>query len=94
MTFEDDFWRTLDRVAQGGPWPEPIAYMVLDHSVSPGVHIAGRDGRGRRYMVCSPSVMDAVKYKGFDITSVDTLAPIVGVQVFRREDLPDGWPDS
>lgn len=93
MTFEDDFRRAVESVAM----PEPIAYLVLDHDVAPGVHFAGRDGRGRRFMRCSPSVMDAarhVKYCGFDIAALEAVAPLTGVQVFRREDLPEGWPDS
>jgi hypothetical protein len=96
MSIADDI-AAAQRALQGRP--EPIAYLVLDHDVAPGDHVEGRDGRDRRYVRCSPSVMDAarhVKYGGLAVAAVRLADGILsvpfGFPVYRREDLPEGWP--
>lgn len=94
MSLPDDLRRMQAEL--GAVAPDPVVYLVLDHAVAPGVHLAGRDARGRRFMRVSPSVMDAarhVKYGGFTVAEIDAVAPIFAMQVFRLEDLPAGWPE-
>lgn len=74
---------------------EPLPYIVLDHAVPPGSHVEGRDGRGRKYIQCSPSLMDAVARSPFEGRGQSSAGQsLVGMRVYRREDLPGGWPGA
>lgn len=76
---------------------EPLPYIVLDHGIPPGSHVDGRDGRGRKYIQCSPSLMDAIArgpFEGRGQSSAGTLQSLVGMPVYRRADLPEGWPGA
>jgi hypothetical protein len=76
---------------------EPLPYIVLDHAIPPGSHVDGRDGRGRKYIQCSPSLMDAVArspFEGRGQSSAGSLQSLVGMPVYLRSDLPGGWPGA
>lgn len=95
MKFDEVFRRMQERVREAVA-ADPVVYLVLDHDVEPGAHEDGRDGRGRRYMRCSPSVMDAVRRDPFEArgqSGPGTLQSLTGIPVYLRQDLADGWPE-
>ena len=75
--------------------PEPVAYIVLDHSWSHALPaVDGHDAKGRRYVLTSPAVLDEMRYVRVGEEPLNLSASIFGVPVFRRESLPEGWPDA
>lgn len=80
--------------------PEPIAYIVLDHSWSMELPYAdGHDADGRRYILTSPAVLDEMqhrKWQGLSILSSPTevTAHLAAIPVYRREHLHEGWPEE
>lgn len=86
-----DWFADLQRMQkQIDALPEPLAYIVLDHAWSPGLpRVEGRDAQGRRYAIVSPAIRDEVKN-----IKADGAPPLWGVPIYRREDLPEGWPDA
>jgi hypothetical protein len=67
--------------------PAMLDYIVLEHW-HPSRSIDGRDAQGRRYLRVSAAVLDEVRYvKGAP-------APITGIPVYKRADMPEGWPDA
>lgn len=73
--------------------PEPV-YIVLDHSWSPSLpRVEGRDSRGRKYVLFSPAVLDAVRHVGRDEPR-GQLVQLMGIPLYRREDMSEGWPDA
>lgn len=75
--------------------PEPLAYIVLDHAVTNGKTIEERDGRGRKYVRVPPSILDAVKHIKEQPARLGTSilpASLTGIPLYRREDMPEGWP--
>lgn len=92
----DDLRRMMDELRD---LPEPLAYIVLDPNWSPSLpHVEGHDAKGRCYIVVSPAVLDEMKHikaHGINVLSSMIVPPsLSGVPVYRREDLPEGWPDS
>lgn len=93
----DDLRRMQEQLAS---LPEPIAYIVLDHGWPPGLpHGEGRDANGKRYVLCSPSVLDAAKYQKYGEINIvsDPLgvaARLAAIPLYRREDMHEGWPDA
>jgi hypothetical protein len=77
--------------------PDPIRYIVLDHAHPPGARPReGRDAAGRKYVVASPSIRDALQTHGSGEAASPGHIPIGqwGVPVYLRGDLPTGWPNS
>jgi hypothetical protein len=68
---------------------EAVAYIVLDHGTPATGHIDAYDGLGRRYIQCSPAVLDSVRY----VRAGEESPSMFGIPVYRRESLPDGWPN-
>jgi hypothetical protein len=86
MTAFADFQRLSERLQT---LPESVAYIVLDHGTPATGHIDAHDGRGRRYIQCSPAVLDSVRY----VRAGEESPSMFGIPVYRRESLPDGWPN-
>lgn len=84
--------------------PEPIAYIVLDHGWSHELPVVdGHDAKGRRYLLTSPAVLDELEHRRISVGGVDVRALIsgevaasglLGIPVYRREDMTEGWPDA
>lgn len=79
--------------------PEPIAYIVLDHAMPTVSYIDDHDARGRRYVQVTPAVLDECRHAkgpfGLDVLTHDSVAPgLLGIPVYRREDMAEGWPDA
>ena len=74
--------------------PEPISYIVTDHDVPPSTLYKQRDGKGRLYVHTTPAMFDEVRHVRVSDEPLDIGASIFGVPVFKREDLPEGWPDA
>jgi hypothetical protein len=66
---------------------------VLDHSCPLSAWTDDEDAYARRYVRCSPSLLDAVRHRRPDLPSALALMPLAAIPVYRREDLYDGWPD-
>lgn len=83
----DDLKAMRDKLAA---LPEPVAYIVLDHSWSPSLpHVRGHDARGKLYVLGSPAVLDAVRH----VPLGEQPRPLLGIPVYRRENMPEGWPE-
>lgn len=74
--------------------PEPIAYIVLDHAAPVGRLPEQRDAQGRKYVRCSPSLLDAVVHIKPEADGRSFAQRLSGIPVYRREDMPEGWPDA
>jgi hypothetical protein len=73
--------------------PEPLAYIVLDHSMRRADKVEERDGHGRKYLRMPPSVMDALLHRRAEPDLGAIASPsLTGIPVHRREDMPEGWP--
>lgn len=92
MSFFEDFKEMCDKLAA---LPEPVAYIVLDHGWSlelPAVD--GHDNQGRRYVLCSPALLDEMKHtKWKNEYRRGSLLPLE-VPIYRRENMPEGWPEK
>lgn len=74
--------------------PMPVDYMVLDPAVPSGTHTEGRDGLGKKYVRVPAGALDGAWLPGATPTgSGRALGALYGINVYRREDLPSGWPD-
>lgn len=83
--------------------PEPVAYIVLDHAWSHKLPVVkGHDAKGRLYVLTSPAVLDEVEHRRISVGGLDVRALIsgeaaaaglLGIPVYRREDMTEGWPD-
>jgi hypothetical protein len=83
----DDLKAMRDKLAA---LPEPVAYIVLDHSWSPSLpHVRGYDARGKLYVLGSPAVLDSVRHARPE----EAPSPLFGVPIYRRENMPEGWPE-
>jgi hypothetical protein len=61
----------------------------------PGVdRIEERDGHGKKFLRVSPRVLDEVKQVKSERRAIlDLVTPgLTGIPLYRREDLPEGWP--
>ena len=79
--------------------PECVAYIVLDHDMPTVSYIDNHDAKGRRYLRVTPAIMDGVEHRkgpgGINVLSHDSIAPgLIGVPIYRREDMSEGWPDA
>lgn len=89
---------------QIGDMPEPVAYIVLDHGWSPGLPLVkGHDAKGRLYVLTSPAMLDELEHRRVSVGGLDVRALIsgevaaaglLGIPVYRREDMEEGWPDA
>lgn len=93
--------RSEDPMAQLLRWneqikalPEPLAYIVLDHSMTGIDRVEERDGRGKKFLRVSPAVLDEIKHCKAEPTPVSGILPpaLTGIPLYRREDMPEGWP--
>lgn len=84
-----DLRALMRRVAE---LPKAVSYIVLDHSCPPAAWTEDEDAYARRYVRCSPSMLDEVRHRR-EATILDGLTAPVGIPVYRREDLYDGWPN-
>lgn len=84
----DDFVRMSQAIKA---LPEPVSYIVLDnHPVFAHGHHDEHDAQGRRYIRCSPGLLDSLNR----VRAGFVPKPLFGVNVYRREDMPEGWPDA
>lgn len=84
--------------------PEPVAYIVLDHSWSHKLPVVkGHDAKGRLYVLTSPAVLDELEHRRISVGGLDVRALIsgevaasglLGIPVYRREDMAEEWPDA
>lgn len=73
--------------------PEPVAYIVLDHSWSHRLPVVkGRDAQGRLYVLASPAVLDEMRHERGPRSVL--APPVFGVPIYRRENMCEGWPDA
>lgn len=88
-----DLRKWMERVKE---LPEPIAYIVLDHGWDARLpYVDGHDAQGRRYVLCSPAVLDEARhYPTGSPHPQGALGPLIGIPVHRRDQMPEGWPDS
>lgn len=70
--------------------PEPVAYIVLEHW-HPSRVLDGRDAKGRTYVRVSAAILDEVRHTNEPPTG---LAALTGIPVYKRENMPEGWPDA
>jgi hypothetical protein len=71
--------------------PKPVSYVVLDNDpVFAHGHHDEEDAQGRRYIRCSPGLLDNLKHVRAGLVP----NPLFGISVYRREDMPGGWPDA
>lgn len=73
--------------------PAPVDYMVLDPAVSSGTHTEGRDALGKRYVRVPATALDGLGMPKRPTPDANVLGAVRGIDVYRREDLPSGWPD-
>lgn len=89
----------LKAMEQAARIPKPaLSYIVLDHSWSPSLPIVrGQDAQGRNYALCSPAMLDELRHvKHEEQPKGESILPASfgGVFVYKREDMPEGWPDA
>lgn len=72
--------------------PEPISYIVLDHSVDIREVKQSRDKNNKKFLRTHPSVMDALK-KAAPRSVLDP-PDFSGIPIYKRSDMPAGWPDE
>ena len=71
--------------------PKPISYIVLDPSWE-GEHEDAEDGSGRRYLLCSSAILDEMRHGKHDPN--DVVGNLAAISVYRRQDMPEGWPNA
>lgn len=84
----DDFVRMAETIRA---LPERVSYIVLDNDpVFAHGHHGEHDAQGRRYIRCSPGLLDNLKHVRDGLVP----NPLFGINVYRREDMPEDWPDA
>ena len=87
MSFLDDLKAMSDKIAA---LPESVSYIVLDHGWSPSLpHVDGHDARGKRYLLGSPALLDSMRHARPE----EAPSPLFGITIYRRENMPEGWPE-
>ncbi len=98
-TFDD----LVDWLAEFKKHPRPVSYIVLD-PIHMGPAKDDQDGLGRRYVQCSPGVLNDVKFVKFEPTDhgiaatysegrpAGDVSAITGIPVYRLEDMRPDWP--
>jgi hypothetical protein len=74
--------------------PEPLRYVVLDHRLAGGKHILARDREGRKYLQCSPSLLDELRHDRGSDAPLGALALPHGIAVYRRDSMHEGWDEA
>lgn len=90
----DDLTRAMD-VLRAAQLPDPVRYIVLDHAMpagGPGFHIDDHDAQGQRYIQCTPAILDELRH--IPRGEVHPAYLFSGIDVYRRESMPEGWPDA
>lgn len=78
--------------------PIPIEYVVLDHAHCAPPHVR-RDGHERRYLICSPAILDEVLGPRRDGKAAARIVGACGyvpaadrIRYFWPADMPAPWP--
>lgn len=82
--------KAIELVNSAKPCPD---YLVLDPSMEPNAEIVeGKDASGYDYVMCSAAVLDSMIVVHPNVVKQFSL--LMGIPVYRRQDLPEGWPGT